>query len=136
MKTGLGEILIVVGIAIFIGLFQRNLHSIEDPQRIRKSSVFLSNKFISACFLGLFICAICVFLQFHDEKIFFVTHAQILLYVTTLCIFVPKYYINQNENLELYFSSYHQIPAPVLPWQLPEGFNPNLVQLTFIKPKN
>ena len=121
---------------IFIGLFHRNLHSIKDPQRIRKSSVFLSNKFISACFLGLFICALFIFLRFDNEQNLFATHAQILLYVTTMCIFVPKYYIVQNENLELYVSVYHQIPAPVLPWQLPENFNPNSVQLTFIMFKN
>ena len=53
-----------------------------------------------------------------------------------MCIFVPRYYIAQNENLELYVSVYHQIPAPVLPWQIPENFNHKSVQLNFIKSKN
>ena len=136
VKTGLGEILTFVSIVTFIGLFRRNLYTFKDPQRIRKSSIFLSNKFNIACVLGSFVCIFCVFLKFDDGKNFFLTHAQILMYVITLCIFVPKYYISQNENLELYVSLYHQIPAPVLPWQLPENFNHNSVQLNFIKAKN
>ena len=129
----MGEILTFFGIAAFIGLFHRNLYTFEDPQRIRKSSVFLSNKFIFACVLGSFICFLCVFLKFDDGKNFFLTHIQILLYVITFCIFLPRCYISQNENLELYVSLYHQIPAPVLPWQLPENFNPRIVQLNFIR---
>ena len=84
-------------------------------------------------FLGLFICAMCLFLRFGDGKNNFVTHVQILLYVFSLCILLPKCYIAQNENLEFYVSVYHQIPAPVLPWQLPEHFELNSVQLNFIK---
>ena len=59
----------------------------------------------------------------NDAKNLLVTHAQLLLFTTLICIFMPKYYIHQNENLTLYVKLYHQIPAPVLPWQLPENFD-------------
>ena len=132
VKDGLGQILIVLGIATLSVLFHCNLHSIEDPQRIRQPSIFLKNKFTYTVFLGLLICAMCVFLQFDDGKNHLVTHVQIVLYIFSLCILLPKYYIAQNENLELYVSVYHQIPAPVLPWQIPENFEPNSVQLNVI----
>ena len=132
----MGEILTFVGIATFIGLFHRNLYTLKDPQRIRKSSIFLSNRFIFACVFGSFVCILSAVLKFGDGKNSCLTHAQILLYVMSMCIFVPRYYIAQNENLELYVSVYHQIPAPVLPWQIPENFNHKSVQLNFIKSKN
>ena len=59
----------------------------------------------------------------NDAKNLLVTHAQLLLFTTLVCIFMPKCYIHQNENLTLYVKLYHQIPAPVLPWQLPENFD-------------
>ena len=89
----------------------------------------MDDKFTYAGFIGLFICALTLFLQF-DPGNLYVTHVRVLLYVTSLCIFVPKYYIGQNENLSLYVSVYHQIPAPILPWQLPENFDPTIVGCT------
>ena len=47
-------------------------------------------------------------------------------------ILIPKYYINQNKYLKFYVSVYHQVPAPLLPWQLPKIFNPNSVKLVFV----
>ena len=51
-------------------------------------------------------------------------------------ILIPKYFINQNENLKLYVSVYHLVPAPVLPWQLPSNFDPNSVKLTYVNYPN
>ena len=65
---------------------------------------------------------------FQNDSII-ITHIQLLLYIATLGIFIPKYYISQDDKLQLYVNVYHQIPAPVLPWQLPDNFEPNSVQL-------
>ena len=69
---------------------------------------------------------------FRNDSII-VTHIQVLLYIATVGIFIPKYYIHQDNKLQLYVSIYHQIPAPVLPWQLPDNFDPNSVKLVFVK---
>ena len=63
-------------------------------------------------------------------------HLIVLFIMTTLFIFVFKYYINQNHNLKLYLSVYHQMPPPVLPWQLPDNFDPSSVKLKFISYEN
>ena len=66
-----------------------------------------------------------IFFRYEEKNInnILVTHFQILFFTTTIGIFIPKYYIHQNENLIMYVKLYHQIPAPVLPWQLPENFD-------------
>ncbi len=51
-------------------------------------------------------------------------------------ILIPKYFVNRNENLKLYVSVYHLVPAPVLPWQLPSDFDPNSVNLVYVKYPN
>ena len=51
-------------------------------------------------------------------------------------ILIPKYFISQNENLKLYVSVYHLVPAPVLPWQLPSNFDPNSVKLVCVNYPN
>ena len=53
--------------------------------------------------------------------------------VTIFGIFLPKYYISQNPSLKLYVSVYHHHPPPVLPWQLPDNFNPNSVELVCVQ---
>ena len=125
--------LILIGITIFIIQFNRNLHSIRDPdvEKVKKkldkkiSSIFLSKYFRTACFFGIFLAVMIIFFPYEDNnaKNLLVPHIQMLLFTTTVCIFIPKYYIHQNENLILYVKLYHQIPAPVLPWQLPENFD-------------
>ena len=125
--------LILFGITIFIIQFNRNLHSIRDPdvEKIKKkldkkiSSIFLSKYFRTACFFGIFSAVMIIFFRYEEKDIdnILVTHFQILFFTTTIGIFIPKYYIHQNENLILYVKLYHQIPAPVLPWQLPENFD-------------
>ena len=139
VKDGLGQVLILFGITIFIIQFNRNLHSIRDPdvEKIKKKldkkipSIFLSKYFRTACFFGIFSAVMIIFFRYEEKNInnILVTHFQILFFTTTIGIFIPKYYIHQNENLILYVKLYHQIPAPVLPWQLPENFD--LKSVTF-----
>ena len=87
--------------------------------------MFLSKYFRTACFLSIFLAVMIIFFPYEDNnaKNLLVPHVQILLFTTTVGIFIPKYYILQNENLILYVKLYHQVPAPVLPWQLPENFD-------------
>ena len=125
--------LILIGITIFLVQFNRNLHSIRDPdvEKVKNwldkkiSSMFLSKFFTTASFFVIFFVVMIIFFPFEDNdaKNLLVTHAQLLLFTTLVCIFMPKCYIHQNENLTLYVKLYHQIPAPVLPWQLPENFD-------------
>ena len=67
----------------------------------------------------------------------YVLHVRDILGLFFAFILIPKYFINQNENLKLYVSVYHWVPAPILPWQLPENNIPNSVKLICVKyPKN
>ena len=62
----------------------------------------------------------------------YVLHIRNIWSLFLAFIVLPKYYINQNQNLKLYVSVYHWVPAPVLPWQLPRNFNPNSVNLVCV----
>ena len=99
--------------------------------------MFLSKYFSTAYFFGMFLVAMIIFFPYqdNDSKNLLVPHIQQLLFTTTICICIPKYYIHQNENLTLYVKLYHQIPAPVLPWQLPENFDLKSVTLVVHKSK-
>ena len=124
---GLGQVLLILGIIIFLLLFHCNLRTIKESKQTRKSwTPFLSFQFLMGCFIALLFCTICVFFR-HDNVI--INHAQLLVYITTLTIFIPKYYISLDKNLQLYVCCYHKIPAPVLPWQLPDNFDLNSVKL-------
>ena len=123
----------LIGIAIFLVQFNRNLHSIRDPdvEKVKKkldkkiSAIFLSKNFTTACFFVILLTVMIIFfpIEDNDAKNLLITHAQLLLFTATICIFIPYIYIHQNENLILYVKLYHRIPPPVLPWQLPENFD-------------
>jgi hypothetical protein len=53
-----------------------------------------------------------------DDHIFY------LINMVLFCILLPLYYIKQVPTLKLYVSVYHHQPPPVLPWQVPEHFDP------------
>ena len=59
----------------------------------------------------------------------YVLHVRNILSIFFTFILIPKYIINENENFKLYVSVYHWVPAPILPWQLPEYFDPKSVSL-------
>ena len=66
----------------------------------------------------------------------YVLHIKRNLILLFAIIIIPKYFINQNENLKLYVSVYHWVPAPVLPWQLPKNFNTDSVNLICVNYPN
>ena len=68
----------------------------------------------------------------YDEETF-ISHVKYFVIIFYAWIFLPKYYINQNPSLKLYVNYYHHQPAPILPWQLPNNFNPDSVELNIVK---
>ena len=94
--------------------------------------------FITVSFMFLIIFqAITVLFSFLFTWNIYVLHLTFLLNFSIAFILVPKYFINQNENLKLYVSVYHWVPAPILPWQLPENNFPFSVKLTCVNyPEN
>lgn len=60
----------------------------------------------------------------HGQDHVIITIIASTIRIATLFILLPMYYINQNPNFKLYLSVYYYQPPPVLPWQLPEHFDP------------
>ena len=83
----------------------------------------------------LFHTIVCLFLLSSNVYVdnTFISHVKYFLTIFYIWIFLPKYYINQNPSLKLYVNYYHYQPAPILPWQLPNNFDPDSVQLNIVK---
>ena len=94
---------------------------------------FSKANYIYATIVGFLFTAICLIVfsnrDYQDQV---QLHVRVLFLMAIFFIVIFKYYINQNHNLKLYLRVYHQIPAPVLPWQLPDNFDPNSVKLKFV----
>ena len=121
------------GILWLLFKFNRNVHMIRDPQ------TSTNNPWLSASFFKFFIIFFTTFslnLLIPHTFTYPYSHVQPLLSLLCIQIALTKCYINQNNNLRLYVSVYHLQPPPVLPWQLPENFDPNSVKLVFIKYKS
>ena len=132
MKNGLGLVICDVGILIFLLKFRFNLRSLDEQTQSR-NSIYV--KFISVCFgIISFVIASVLITKFNNNNLFF-QHLIALLNTVILFIFIPKYFINENENLKLYVSVYHHHPPPVLPWQLPNNYDPNSVKLIIVQSK-
>lgn len=131
---GLGFAISSAGIIFMLFMFQKNLHSIKEPE-IKKDRILGSLKFVFCFFIAVLIIAISVVSPFDDTSNIYLIHVKIILFTIIIFIFIPKYYINQNDKLKLYVSVYHRVPAPVLPWQLPKNFDQKSVKLTYAKYK-
>ena len=131
---GLGFAISSSGIIFMLFMFQKNLHSIKEPE-IKTNRIFGSLKFVFCFFIAVLIIAISVVSPFDDTSNIYLIHVKIILFTIIIFIFIPKYYINQNDKLKLYVSVYHRVPAPVLPWQLPKNFDQKSVKLTYAKYK-
>ena len=138
--SGIGWILCTLGILFFVLTFHYRLHSFMEPTASRRSNsmveFFSKAKFVFAIMVGILFASLFVIVSFRDFQHQIQIQVRALFLVATLFIVVFKYYIEQNHNLKLYLSVYHQIPAPVLPWQLPANFDPNFVKIDFIPCKN
>ena len=131
---GLGFAISSAGIIFMLFMFQKNLHSIKEPE-IKRDRILGSLKFVFCFFIAVLIIAISVVSPFDDTSNIYLIHVKIILFTIIIFIFIPKYYINQNDKLKLYVSVYHRVPAPVLPWQLPKNFDQKSVKLTYAKYK-
>ena len=89
--------------------------------------------FVCAVILGiLFVSLTLIIFNLRETQDHIQVHVLVLLLMITQFIGVFKYYFNQNHNFRLYLSVYHQMPPPVLPWQLPDNFEPNAVVLKIV----
>ena len=138
VRNGLGLGLGTLGILWLLLLHQVNLRTIKEPPKTKSPWISCSSLKLtfSLMFLILFQASTVLFSFLFTWNIYLL-HLRFILNFFIAFILIPKYFINQNENLKLYVSVYHWVPAPILPWQLPENNIPNSVKLICVKyPKN
>ena len=137
VKNGLGYALGVMASLSLSILHRVNLRTISEPPKTRYLWISYSSlKFtIFSLFLILILAATILF-PFLFQFNIYVLYIKDIFSLFFAFVLVPKYFINQNENLKLYVSVYHLVPAPVLPWQLPCNFDPNSVKLTYVNYPN
>ena len=133
LKNGLGLVICDVGILIFLLKFRFNLRSLDEQEQSSNSKIV---KFIPVCFAIFSLVTASLLISKLDKDNLFFQHLINLLNIFILCICMPQYFINRNENFKLYVSVYHHHPPPVLPWQLPNKFDPNSVKLIIVESKN
>ena len=138
VRNGLGLGLGTLGIIWLLLLHHVNLRTIKEPPKTKYPWISCSS--LKRTFFLMFLIlfqAITVLFPFLFTWNIYVLHFRTILNFFFAFILIPKYFINQNENLKLYVSVYHWLPAPILPWQLPKNNIPNSVKLICINyPKN
>ena len=134
VRNGLGLGLGTLGILWLLLFHQVNLRTIKESPKTKYPWISCSSLKLtfSLMFLILFQASTVLFSFLFTWNIY-VLHLRFILNFFIAFILIPKYFINQNENLKLYVSVYHWVPAPILPWQLPENNIPNSVKLICIK---
>ena len=141
VRNGLGFGLTSLAILLLLLLHRVNLRTIEKPRKTNHPLylTFLkpeTMKLTIAFMLSIFFLCIIVLFSFIFTWNIYVLHIRRNLILLFTIIIIPKYFINQNENLKLYVSVYHWVPAPVLPWQLPKNFNSDSVNLIYVNHPN
>ena len=126
--NGLGWLLCNFGIVVFLLFFKCKLHTIREPQQYKSVPSF---KLVIRTVVGVIFVATSIVFGDADEVDIVTLHIHILFNISVIYIFIPKYYASQNPNLKLYIRFYHHQPPPVLPWQMPENFDPDSVKLTY-----
>ena len=129
VRNDVGLYLGVFCIIIFVLRHHMKLHEINDSKSKKSLAKYLIHIIIQCLFL------IVLFLASLDgvqEKYIFIAHLKHFVLMLYFLIFLPKYYIHQNPKLKLYVKYYHYQPAPILPWQVPNNFDPNSVELNVI----
>ena len=133
IRNGLGLSLSTLGILFLFLLHHVNLRTIKEPSNTRYPRISYSSMKLTVSFsLVLLFQAIASLFSILFTWNIYVLHIRNILSLFFAFVLIPKYFINQNENLKLYVSVYHWVPAPLLPWQLPKIFNPNSVKLICI----
>ena len=141
VRNGLGFGLTSLAILWLLLLQRVNLRTIKEQRKTNYPlyMTFLKSETmkltIAFMLLVFFLCIIVLFSFIFTWNIY-VLHIRRNLILLFTIIIIPKYFINQNENLKLYVSVYHWVPAPVLPWQLPKNFNLDSVNLICVNQPN
>ena len=129
IRNDFGLYLGVFCIIVFVLRHRMKLHEINDSTSKKSLAKYLIHIIIQFLFLTL------LFLGSLDgvqEKYIFIAHLKHFVLMLYFLIFLPKYYIHQNPSLKLYVKYYHYHPAPILPWQVPNNFDPDSVKLNVI----
>lgn len=140
IRSGIGWILSTLGILFFIAVFHFKLHSIKEPGTPRKSNsweIFTKANFVFFALASIVsvLISLTIF-NFEESQDKILLQFYLIYNMSMLFIIQPRYYISQNHNLKAYLSVYHHQPPPVLPWQLPDDFDPNSVVLTIVPHEN
>ena len=126
-----------MGILLLSVLHHVNLRTIEEPPKMRLFWISYSSLKLKIFFMLLIIfLAMTMLFSFIVPWTIYFLQTRAILGLFFVFILIPKYFISQNENLKLYVSVYHLVPAPVLPWQLPSNFDPNSVKLVCVNYPN
>ena len=137
VRNGLGFGLSTLGILLLLLHYHVNLRTMKEPPKTRYSWIsYSSQKFTISFMVIIFFLTMIVLFSFLFTWNIYVLHIKNILIVFFSYVLIPKYFINQNENLKSYVSVYHLVPAPVLPWQLPSNFDPNSVKLVCVNYPN
>ena len=133
VKNGLGVAICLGGVLFFVIYSHLKLHHIKDPEPAKSMKKF----FVHFIFLMFTSIAFFSFLSQIERHNLPILHAHSIHFVSILffSVILPKYFIRQNPNLNLYVSIYHHQPPPVLPWELENNFDLGSVKLDVAKMK-
>ena len=129
IRNDFGLYLGVFCIIVFVLRHRMKLHEINDSTSKKSLAKYLIHIIIQCLFLTFLFLAS---LDSIEENHIFIAHLKHFVLMLYFLIFLPKYYIHQNPSLKLYVSYYHHQPAPILPWQVPNNFDPDSVKLNVI----
>ena len=127
--NGFGVLFGLFFIFVFVLRYHMKLHVLNESTSKKSLVKVLIHS--SAC-LFVTIMFLSSIVHIYDEETF-ISHVKYFGITFYAWIFLPKYYINQNPSLKLYVNYYHHQPAPILPWQLPNNFDPDSVELNIVK---
>ena len=136
VRNGVGLGLSTLGILLLLLIQHMNLRTIKEPPKTRYPWIKKSMKFAISFMIVTFFYTTATVSSILFNWNIYVLHIRNILMAFFDFILIPKYYINQNENLKFYVSVYHHVPAPLLPWQLPKNFNPDSVKLICVNHPN
>ena len=132
--AGYGFVLCYLGFAFFFLIFHCKLHSIPESRSKGYKHQFLTGIFSIFIILSCKFIIAKIFLTKYDvTMIVSLMHHIFFLANLIVQILILKYFIHQNPNLRLYVNVYHHQPPPILPWQLPDDFNPGSINIIVVK---
>ena len=127
--NGFGLLFGLFFIFVFVLRHHMKLHVLNESTSKRSLLKVLFHTIVCLFVTIMFLSSI--FHIYDDET--FTSHVRYFVIILYAWIFLPKYYINQNPSLKLYVNYYHHQPAQILPWQLPNNFDPDSVELNIVK---